>query len=236
MSPRKPKPQDPNHPEQDVVGASRVLAEAVSAFTRALAGNVSEEVNAQVLAVSRELTEASQRLSRDVGAARQTRAEATRASLIESATRLFAEKGYGSASLGDVATAAGFTKGAVYSNFANKEQLLREVVRVAAEREEQGPLEELALDDDSRLAGLLDAEVALHLAREEYLRDLAEFSEAATERLARRVAERAGRPEPTEEDWDTARAIIAVRTQAYAVVTAGGDPAPYNRILARLLG
>ena len=53
---------------------------------------------------------------------------------------------------------------------------------------------------------------------------------------ARRVAERAGRTEPTEDDWYTARAISAVRTQAYVVVTAGGDPAPYNRILARLLG
>lgn len=73
-------------------------------------------------------------------------------------------------------------------------------------------------------------------SREEYLRDLAEFSEVATQRLARRVAERAGRPEATEDDWYTARAISAVRTQAYVVVTAGGDPAPYNRILARLLG
>lgn len=54
---------------------------------------------------------------------RQQRQQDTRNRLLEAAARLFAERGL-SASLDDVATAAGLTKGAVYSNFANKEALL----------------------------------------------------------------------------------------------------------------
>jgi AcrR family transcriptional regulator len=55
-----------------------------------------------------------------------TRAERqarTRADLIDAAERLFSENGFDATSLGAVADAAGFTKGAVYSNFASKEDL-----------------------------------------------------------------------------------------------------------------
>ena len=43
--------------------------------------------------------------------------------LIEAAATVFAQKGYGGASLEEVAETAGFSKGAVYSNFAGKEEL-----------------------------------------------------------------------------------------------------------------
>ena len=58
--------------------------------------------------------------------ARRTRAEqreATRARLIEAARAAFAEHGYAGASLETIAASAGFSKGAVYSNFASKEAL-----------------------------------------------------------------------------------------------------------------
>lgn len=53
----------------------------------------------------------------------------TRERLIETATRLFAEQGYGGTSLRDIAEQAGYSQGAFYSNFDNKEALLLEMLR-----------------------------------------------------------------------------------------------------------
>jgi AcrR family transcriptional regulator len=50
--------------------------------------------------------------------------EDTRERLFEAAARVFEEQGIGAASIGTIATAAGLTRGAVYSNFANKEDLI----------------------------------------------------------------------------------------------------------------
>ena len=56
---------------------------------------------------------------------RAERKEMTRELLLDAAIDVFAEKGYHGASLDDVADAAGFTKGAVYSNFTRKSDLFR---------------------------------------------------------------------------------------------------------------
>ena len=76
---------------------------------------------------------------------RLTRAEAkerTRQRLLDSAARIFAEKGFGGATLEEIAESAGYSTGAMYANFGNKEQLFMEVVaahrsRMAARRVEQ---------------------------------------------------------------------------------------------------
>jgi AcrR family transcriptional regulator len=60
-----------------------------------------------------------------------TRAEQqaeTRRRLLEVAERTFLEKGYHGASVAAVSKQAGFSTGAVYANFANKEALLLEVL------------------------------------------------------------------------------------------------------------
>ena len=57
---------------------------------------------------------------------RLTRAEQrekTRTCLVEAAAKVFTRRGYDKASLDEVAEEAGFTKGAVYSNFKGKEDL-----------------------------------------------------------------------------------------------------------------
>lgn len=56
--------------------------------------------------------------------ARRDRREQTRSALLAAAERLWAERGIHGASLDDIAAAAGLTKGAVYSNFAGKTDLL----------------------------------------------------------------------------------------------------------------
>ena len=55
---------------------------------------------------------------------RRDRREQTRTALLAAAERLWAERGIHGASLDDIAAAAGLTKGAVYSNFAGKTDLL----------------------------------------------------------------------------------------------------------------
>lgn len=56
------------------------------------------------------------------------RRSATRAKLLDAALDVFAEKGLHGASVEDLAAAAGFTKGALYSNFATKEELFGAVI------------------------------------------------------------------------------------------------------------
>jgi AcrR family transcriptional regulator len=89
--------------------------------------------------------------------ARQRRQEQTRVDLLDAAARVFARRGYHSASVDEIAAEAGYTTGAVYSNFKGKEKLFlaladREVdervaeIRAVAAAAERGdaPAEEAA--------------------------------------------------------------------------------------------
>ncbi len=58
----------------------------------------------------------------------------TRAELLAAGERLFCEQGFHGTSLDQVATAAGYTKGAVYSNFECKEDLFFAVYEQRAQR------------------------------------------------------------------------------------------------------
>jgi AcrR family transcriptional regulator len=59
---------------------------------------------------------------------RELKQERTRARLLDAAARVFARRGYHVATLAEVASEAGFTKGAVYSNFESKEALFLALV------------------------------------------------------------------------------------------------------------
>jgi AcrR family transcriptional regulator len=62
---------------------------------------------------------------------RLTRAETktlTRSLLLEAAAQVFARKGFAGASVEDIAASAGFSIGAVYSNFASKDELFIELL------------------------------------------------------------------------------------------------------------
>lgn len=54
---------------------------------------------------------------------RAERQQKTREELLEAATRLFAARGFGGASVDEIAAAAGYTSGAIYANFGGKEDL-----------------------------------------------------------------------------------------------------------------
>ena len=91
----------------------------------------------------------------------------TRNIVLEAAKRLFTERGYGAATVRDIATAAGMSTGAVFANFTDKADLFNEVIvadyealaqrmRQAAERHEQV---------DGALLGVLSAGFEFHLAQ-----------------------------------------------------------------------
>jgi AcrR family transcriptional regulator len=85
--------------------------------------------------------------------------EETRRRVLAAAAAVFAERGYEATTLEDVAAAAGFSKGAVYSNFASKQELFLALMR-------------------ERIEERLDA-----------VRDVAEQAGSATERIARAGSE-----------------------------------------------
>ena len=89
---------------------------------------------------------------------RAERREQTRAELIDAAERLFIRQGFHATSVDAVADEAGFTKGAVYSNFSSKEDLFlavyeRRVDRSVAEVEAAFAASDDAAETLERLTG-----------------------------------------------------------------------------------
>jgi AcrR family transcriptional regulator len=78
---------------------------------------------------------------------RDRRREMTRRHLLDAAAVVFAREGFRGASLDDVAATAGFTKGAVYSNFKGKDDLFLAVFedRYASEQRE---MQQVLTDDE----------------------------------------------------------------------------------------
>jgi AcrR family transcriptional regulator len=67
----------------------------------------------------------------------ERRRQQTREHLLAAAAEVFGERGFHGASLDEVAAVAGFTKGAVYSNFKSKEDLFLALFKANYEREMQ---------------------------------------------------------------------------------------------------
>jgi len=65
----------------------------------------------------------------------ERRRQLTRDHLLAAAAQVFAERGFHGATLDEVAQVAGFTKGAVYSNFKNKDDLFLALFKANYERE-----------------------------------------------------------------------------------------------------
>jgi AcrR family transcriptional regulator len=126
--------------------------------------------------------------------ARLTRAERqarTRSELLEAGARVFVERGFAGASVEAIAAAAGYTRGAFYSNFESKEELFAELLqekvysRYAAMVEStarEGPRslrevgEELAAiqaEEDGRWLFRLWLELLAHAGRDERFRTIA---------------------------------------------------------------
>jgi AcrR family transcriptional regulator len=89
--------------------------------------------------------------------ARLTRAQRrqhTRARLLDAAGQVFARRGFHAATVDEVAEAAGYTKGAVYSNFANKDELFLALLdqRMAAQLQQVEALYTIESSEELRAA------------------------------------------------------------------------------------
>ena len=81
---------------------------------------------------------------------RKERQEQTREQVIEAAARVFARRGYHRATVDEIASEAGFTIGALYSNFSGKEELFMAI----ADRQTQARVAEIeAIADGDRGRG-----------------------------------------------------------------------------------
>lgn len=99
---------------------------------------------------------------------RQRQQEDTRVRLLEAAGEVFAERGYHAAKLEEVARRAGYSTGAVYSNFRGKEDLFlaladREVGERVAEIE---AVAEAAESDDQKLVEEATSQFRAFIARD----------------------------------------------------------------------
>jgi len=79
----------------------------------------------------------------------------TREKLFEAAARVFEEQGIGGASIEDLAAAAGFTRGAFYSNFKSKDELIIAMLEDHVEQTVRRNLDLLARHQN--LADFIDA-------------------------------------------------------------------------------
>jgi AcrR family transcriptional regulator len=84
---------------------------------------------------------------------RDERKRQTRAELLATARSVFEERGFHAASLEEIAEAAGYSKGAIYSNFAGKDELLLAVLTEHLDRRTRA-LVEVGLDQDSFEKGI----------------------------------------------------------------------------------
>jgi TetR/AcrR family transcriptional repressor of nem operon len=76
-----------------------------------------------------------------------SKAENTRAFIIEKVAPVFNKKGYAGTSLSDMTAATGLTKGSIYGNFENKDQVAIAVYEYNTKRLTEGQKEAVGLQD-----------------------------------------------------------------------------------------
>ena len=89
----------------------------------------------------------------------ERRRQQTRDHLLAAAAEVFAARGFHGATLDEVAAVAGFTKGAVYSNFKNKEDLFLALFKANYDREMdaiRGALADSEIPPEARISEFVD--------------------------------------------------------------------------------
>jgi AcrR family transcriptional regulator len=121
------------------------------------------------------------------------RREETREQVLAAAARIFAQRGFHGTSLDAVAEEAGFSRGAVYYNFADKDELFLELLdKRCAERAED--LREV-------FAGTEDDDVAATSQRAQVFAGTEDDDVAATSRRAQVAADHALDAMTTDTEW-----------------------------------
>ena len=170
--------------------------------------------------------------------------------VLAAAEREFLERGYREASLAGIANRAGFTKGAVYSNFASKQDLLAAMLSDRSAQLSRSALDRLTRREPTDRAVLAEraadvlarevvanqewnrllTELALHAAADpDAARSYADFRRAQRDAVARALAERAaGLGLRTGADLDGA-AFLLVTTMSALAIEHAADPRSVGR-------
>lgn len=85
------------------------------------------------------------------------RSRTTRAALVDTARRLFAERGFGQVTAEEITAAAGVTRGALYHHYADKQDLFRAVFEELEEEMTGEVAATLAAHPDDQRAGIVAA-------------------------------------------------------------------------------
>ncbi|WP_207507673.1 TetR/AcrR family transcriptional regulator [Klenkia brasiliensis] len=188
----------------------------------------------------------------DVTVRTRPRRDEVRARVLEAARGVFAERGFAGASTDLVAAAAGFTKGAVYSNFGSKDDLF--LALMTAEGAARVAAVEQALAGTTDLPGALAA-VGAQLSRPDPAWQLLylEFWQRAVRDPAVRTAFTASRRElrsrvaaaverflaehPVQTGWDAGRltVVILALTHGLALESLPDPGAVPDDVLPRVL-
>ncbi|MHA3021628.1 TetR/AcrR family transcriptional regulator [Mycobacterium sp. BMJ-28] len=180
----------------------------------------------------------------------------TRAKLMEAAFRVFAEKGFGAVRIDDVCKAAGYTRGAFYSQFDSldelfftlydeRAQLIVEQVAQALLADTEAASIEVAIE---RVSGtllldrdwlLIKTDFLLHAARrpdvaERLAAHRAQLRTAVEQRL-RTVSAQLNLPRVISDIGDAARAVIAAYDGVAAQLLLDGDVPAARTWLTQLL-
>ncbi len=106
---------------------------------------------------------------------REEKKAKTRERLLEAARAVFARRGFAAASLDEVAEEAGLTKGAVYSNFANKEDVVLAVLDDSFDRRMDEVLSRVDLDGTLEEQAHVGGALFMAISEEERWLDLLSF-------------------------------------------------------------
>jgi len=79
-----------------------------------------------------------------------SKAEKTRQFIIEQTAELFNKKGYAGTSLSDITSATGLTKGSIYGNFENKDEVAKEVYLYNSKRLQNSFIGQLTIEMTTR--------------------------------------------------------------------------------------
>jgi AcrR family transcriptional regulator len=164
---------------------------------------------------------------------RMTRAEkqaATRAALLDAAAKVFVERGLQGASVEAISERAGFTRGAFYANFKNKEELFAELLQqrvyaayrfmaeqqlategpVPTARESAEVLAQIQANPDGRWLFRLWFELLAQASRDEEMRELAKEFWSTNRSLTAQVVEKSGADRKGLTPEAAATALIAM--------------------------
>lgn len=190
----------------------------------------------------------------------ERRREMTREALVEAAADVFARRGFHGASLDEIAESAGFTRGAIYSNFGGKEDLILAVLDLAISRQLQAfgdAMEETSDQSDVEVAAaaarvwtrtvledprlaLLTLELRLYAMRNpDFRRRLAEAERRQTDRIAEFIEAQSARLKhrlriPPRELAEVLNAASIGLSQIAAIDQERGDY--YDRVSQLFLG